>query len=227
MAGVEAACPPPALSSGAVYAQLQKYEFLSDQEFLQGLAQILGHPDVSPTEDELSQNDDLVLQAKCFYLTRKLNLSMPIDPSEYLAWARDQTHVPSSTQHGESSTTTSIPGVNARSAQASPAQETPPYPSSFDHLVDLITRNEPIPGIETIPTTVLEAGSSKVDKTPRRRKPWETETDAEAEAPPAGASSTTFQEDNVIGDSRQSTSDGVVKILQPNAIPESGLLSKE
>jgi Family of unknown function (DUF5572) len=51
----------------------------------------------------------------------------------------------------------------------------PPYPTSFASIVDLITRNQPIPGIEEIPNTVLDAGSSPPNKTPWRRKPWEKE----------------------------------------------------
>ena len=52
-------------------------------------------------------------------------------------------------------------------------QPQPPYPTSFSSIVDLITRNQPIPGIEEIPDTVLEASLSPPNKTPWRRKPWE------------------------------------------------------
>jgi Family of unknown function (DUF5572) len=51
----------------------------------------------------------------------------------------------------------------------------PPYPNTFASIVDLITRNEPIPGIEQIPNTVLDANLSPPNTTPRRKKPWEKE----------------------------------------------------
>ena len=59
----------------------------------------------------------------------------------------------------------------------------PPYPTSFSSIVDLITRNQPIPGIEEIPDTVLEASLSPPNKTPWRRKPWEKDMLKEDEEP--------------------------------------------
>lgn len=100
-----------------------------------------------------------------------------------------------------------------------------------------------MPGIEEIPDTVLEPGSSKVDKNPRRKKPWEKDTpaveaetettgqeqgqpEAESQAASAGEEAPTAQEDiNVNG--HKETGQGVVNILKPNAVPDSGLLSKD
>lgn len=50
----------------------------------------------------------------------------------------------------------------------------PAYPSSFAHIVELITTGQPIPGIQQIPDTVL-AGHETPSKVTRRRKPWETD----------------------------------------------------
>jgi hypothetical protein len=114
--------------------------------------------------------------------------------------------------------------------------------------VDLITRNLPIPGIEEIPPTVLEPGTSKIDKTPRRRKPWEKDADTaaptgekqEATATDAGAiepgglqdrdtieSSVVPKESSTNGHVRPGQDQGVVKMLQPNAVAPSGLLSND
>lgn len=58
--------------------------------------------------------------------------------------------------------------------------EPPPYPMSFQEIVELISTGKPIPGIKDIPDTLLEGQSSESSKQ-ARRKPWEKdETAAEA-----------------------------------------------
>jgi hypothetical protein len=52
------------------FDQLNAYPFSADLEFRKGLAVILGHPGVPATDEEISREDDLVLQAKCFYFSR-------------------------------------------------------------------------------------------------------------------------------------------------------------
>lgn len=53
------------------------------------------------------------------------------------------------------------------------ANEPPaPYPTSFAHIVDLITSGKPVPGIKEIPPTVLEGQGTQATK-PKRKKPWE------------------------------------------------------
>ncbi|RMZ83914.1 hypothetical protein DV737_g1522, partial [Chaetothyriales sp. CBS 132003] len=82
--------------------------------------------------------------------------------------------------------------LDARGKAKEKAQE-PPYPSSFSAIIDLITSNKPVPGIEQIPDTVLEHGSSEAD--------------------------------HDSADKPVQTGDGLLRILQPNAIPPSGLLA--
>jgi hypothetical protein len=50
--------------------------------------------------------------------------------------------------------------------------ELPSYPTSFAHIVELITSGQPIPGIKEIPPTVLDGQGTQANK-PRRKKPWE------------------------------------------------------
>lgn len=51
-------------------------------------------------------------------------------------------------------------------------QKTAPYPPTFAQIVEMITSNQPIPGIMEIPNTLsTEISESKL---PKRRKPWET-----------------------------------------------------
>lgn len=53
-----------------LFRKLNSYPFSTDVEFAKGLSIILGHPDVPATEAEIDCEDDLVLQAKCFYFSR-------------------------------------------------------------------------------------------------------------------------------------------------------------
>ena len=66
-----------------------------------------------------------------------------------------------------------------------------PYPTSFAHIVELITSGKPVPGIKDIPPTVL-TGQGTQPAQARRKKPWEKDApqvDAQEEsqtvAPPA------------------------------------------
>ena len=226
-----------------IFTSLSQYPFDSDAEYLSGLSAIFGHPSTPPSVSEISQNADLVLQAECFYFTRKRGLP-PIDPSGYRAWlqsrpsdpatspsASDQTSdLPSTALQDAPSVTADVP--TSLEAAAGNADEPPPYPTSFAAIVDLITRNVPVPGIEEVPATVLEHGSTKIDHTPRRRKPWEAEGEP-AESTSSEPVSVVEENSNVstTGDDRinghLTTGEGVVKILQPNAIPESDLFSKD
>jgi hypothetical protein len=58
----------------------------------------------------------------------------------------------------------------------SQGKDEPAYPSSFAHIVELITTGQPIPGIEHIPETVL-VGHEEPSKISRRSKPWEKDTE--------------------------------------------------
>lgn len=72
--------PSPSESSGAAgsFESLQSYPFHTDPEFADGLAIILGHPGTPATEAEMNREDDLVLQAKCFFYSRYSISSMSL-----------------------------------------------------------------------------------------------------------------------------------------------------
>lgn len=218
-----------------LYEHLSQYPFDSDHEYQIGLAAILGHPDALATREEIEENEELVLQAQCFYYTRKFGTE-PIQPSAYRLWreASSKTgdssvrsgqenvptmhltshgHVPISAQEREYTTSTSNVDTSASSQP-----EQPPYPSTFANIVDMIVQNKPVPGIEQVPDTVLEPGASKVDNTQRRRKPWESTQSSNIDP----TMSATVDTNGVCR-----KEEGVLKILQPGAIPDSGLLSKE
>lgn len=101
-------------------------------------------------------------------------MSPPIDAASFRNWLveNNKTAAASSSsshaQQQEESEQTLPPSSNATSGK----DAEPAYPSSFSHIVELITTGQPIPGIEEIPDTVL-SGHDKPSKAERRRKPWE------------------------------------------------------
>ncbi|OJJ69280.1 hypothetical protein ASPBRDRAFT_131225 [Aspergillus brasiliensis CBS 101740] len=147
--------------------RLSSYPFSTDREFAVGLSIILGHPETPASEEEINRNDDLTLQAKCFYFSRKENLTPPVDFTTYKAWLESASK--------SKSADVSSPGSTVN---ISKSQEEPTYPSSFAHIVELITTGQPIPGIQQIPDTILTGHDTPSEK-PERRKPWERGTDNE------------------------------------------------
>ncbi|RWQ91787.1 hypothetical protein C8Q69DRAFT_393996, partial [Paecilomyces variotii] len=144
------------------FNELKAYPFSTDLEFRKGLAVILGHPETSATDEEINREDDLVLQAKCFYFSRKENLTPPLDFSVYRNWLRSTS----------ASASASAQSPNEAQEQGSKSQDEPAYPSSFAHIVELITTGQPVPGIQEIPDTVL-TGQEAPSTREKRRKPWE------------------------------------------------------
>lgn len=62
--------PNPTAPTTNIYEYITSYDFASDPEFRRGLGTILGHPGTPASEDELRGGGDVVLQAKCFYISR-------------------------------------------------------------------------------------------------------------------------------------------------------------
>ncbi|KAJ5512988.1 hypothetical protein N7463_002540 [Penicillium fimorum] len=156
-------------SESQVFERLQSYSFTSDPEFANGLSIILGHPDTPATEVEMNRDDDLVLQAKCFFFSRKEKLTPAIDFATFKSWLVLRT-----TEQGLGNADLQIPKASdpSTSEPESSTHPEPVYPSSFAHIVELITTGQPIPGIQDIPDTVLSGHDISSEK-PRRRKPWE------------------------------------------------------
>ncbi|OOF94442.1 hypothetical protein ASPCADRAFT_208947 [Aspergillus carbonarius ITEM 5010] len=161
------------------FERLSSYPFSTDREFAAGLSIILGHPELPASETEINRSDDLTLQAKCFYFSRKEKLTPPLNFSDYKAWlgsapagaaSVDQTPMPILQQ----SNTAGVLSTN-NTGDISKSSEEPAYPSSFAQIVELITTGQPIPGIQQIPDTVL-TGHATPSKKPKRRKPWEKGT---------------------------------------------------
>ena len=94
---------------------------------------------------------------------RKEKLSPTVDFAAFKSWLEEQA----------TGTTQQTSAGSLKSTGADEGAE-PAYPSSFAHIVELITTGQPIPGIQEIPDTVL-TGHDLASEKPRRRKPWEKE----------------------------------------------------
>jgi hypothetical protein len=64
-----------------LYEYIASYDFSSDLEFRKGLGTILGHPETPASDSELLREDNVVLQAKCFYISRFVPFSLPLSLS--------------------------------------------------------------------------------------------------------------------------------------------------
>lgn len=113
---------------------------------------------------------------------RKEKLSPSLDLQAYKTWQASNTGDEQSSEDTRQQPGTSdepagtVPSGNTTgSGPRSNHSREPSYPSSFAHIVELITTGQPIPGIQQIPDTVLTGHDTSSEK-PKRLKPWEKET---------------------------------------------------
>ncbi|KAJ6072535.1 hypothetical protein N7467_010620 [Penicillium canescens] len=156
------------------FERVLSYSFHTDPEFANGLSIILGHPDTPASEAEMNRDDDLVLQAKCFFYSRKEKLAPAIDFAAFKSWLASQSTGKSQIPDSQEDSSQASTGLSPEQNMAGSTNAEPAYPSSFAHIVELITTGQPIPGIQDIPDTVLTGHDISSEK-PRRRKPWEKE----------------------------------------------------
>lgn len=111
-------------------------------------------------------------------MNRKEQLSPAIDFVAFQSWLASRATELQGPESTERTQTTQTPQIATGSlGQYAPGGDgstnaEPAYPSSFAHIVELITTGKPIPGIQEIPDTVLTGHDISSEK-PRRRKPWE------------------------------------------------------
>ncbi|PYH40630.1 DUF5572 domain-containing protein [Aspergillus saccharolyticus JOP 1030-1] len=161
-----------------VFKRIKSFPFEEDDEFAHGLSIILGHPDILASKAEIERDDDITLQAKCFYFSRKENITPPVNVRRYQAWLQAGS-VPA-LQAASLIDQQQIRNVTIAGHANAPLVETEPaYPSSFAHIVELITAGQPIPGIQQIPDTIL-IGQATPSTRSKRRKPWEQQSDNDA-----------------------------------------------
>ncbi|VEU20774.1 DEKNAAC101754 [Brettanomyces naardenensis] len=153
-----------------VYRKFRDYEFESNQEYQEGLEAVYqqylilqGERDSSIKKDldegkldsgkiKQDDKDQLATQAKVFFFCKQTGNILDLE--DYKKWL--------DTTGGKTT-------------------EKPPYSSNYEQLVDMIVNNRPIPGIKTIPNTVLDATKASKHVLKERRKPWEADKVGEEE----------------------------------------------
>ncbi|TQS38008.1 hypothetical protein Golomagni_01496 [Golovinomyces magnicellulatus] len=153
-----------------LYRQLDEYQWDQDKEFQGGLSAILG-PNPIP-----SQIFDLTLRAQCFYFSRKTTTPISFEGYKSYLLKKEISHPVSEITEERLSkspldqTSADVqPGISSSRTESN---RTAPYPSSFAHIIELITSNAPIPGIYDIPPTIVPDQAS-IATAPKRRKPWD------------------------------------------------------
>lgn len=112
----------------------------------------------------------------CAHAYRKYNVNIDFDSYKAYRDSRPHTQPPNAPTNGaqaETSFTAAESTGGILPAASSNANEPPaPYPTSFAHIVELVTTGQPIPGIKDIPNTILTGQGTDAVKA-KRRKPWE------------------------------------------------------
>ncbi|CDK27792.1 unnamed protein product [Kuraishia capsulata CBS 1993] len=149
-----------------VYEAFYHYDFNSDEGYKQGLQQVYEqyidmHNQQNPTEQitvdgiDKSAKSILSLQAKVFFFCQKTGDILSLD--DYEVWkSKYESH--------------SRPVTDTVTETAA---EAPPYSSNYEHLVNLIMNNQPVPGIKQIPNVVLDPSTGSKHVLKERKKPWE------------------------------------------------------
>ncbi|RPA99975.1 hypothetical protein L873DRAFT_1681587 [Choiromyces venosus 120613-1] len=142
---------------------IEAYDWDSDREFQTGLQSILSSVP-SPTAE---QKEELTLRAKCFFYSKMS--SIKIDYNAYKAYISQRKPNPAT---ATTATTPAIPENPPEFVQKEHRNSDAPYPMSFAHIVELITKGLPIPGIKQIPNELNSAPPSQPVRA-KRLKPWE------------------------------------------------------
>ncbi|KAJ4313294.1 hypothetical protein N0V94_007020 [Neodidymelliopsis sp. IMI 364377] len=155
-----------------MYEALENYNWDDDVEFQAGLSAILG------SNSSPEQAAELALRARCFYYARKFNVIVDFDT--YKAYRNARGRPPPQTNGVQPLDFTEVShDASSEVTLTTESPSIPQYPTSFAHIVELITSGQPIPGIKEIPDTVLTGQGTQPEK-PRRRKPWEKDEPAVA-----------------------------------------------
>ncbi|KAF2734156.1 hypothetical protein EJ04DRAFT_543731 [Polyplosphaeria fusca] len=154
-------------SSSQVYGALESYNWDDDAEFQSGLSAILG---INSTPELAAE---LTLRARCFYYARKYNVNIDFDGYKaYRSSTPQQPLNPDSVQAPAASSSSESAAGILPGASSNPNEPPAPYPTSFAHIVELVTTGQPIPGIKDIPNTVLTGQGTQPSRA-KRKKPWE------------------------------------------------------
>ncbi|KAF8426688.1 hypothetical protein EV426DRAFT_445895 [Tirmania nivea] len=185
----------------ASFEAILSYDWDNDHEFQAGLAPILANATTPEHAEELklqakcyyfSRQSGIPISFELFkhYVTGKgpdapvearpgppaskssfrpfmLHSPDPSNPKTLQITSQDPPPTPSAFYPGSPPPTPMTPSV------LTPAgPDKAPYPTSFAHIVELITTGQPIPGIREIPNKISEEKPSESVQN-KRKKPWE------------------------------------------------------
>ncbi|KAK9364595.1 hypothetical protein V1509DRAFT_635842 [Lipomyces kononenkoae] len=171
--------------SESEWKEFESYDWASDPDFTQGLSSVLSSRGNTLSDEE---KRTIECKARLFFYSRKVQKNVGYD--DYIAWQADHarsavnesssslTSVSEPVVASASSTSTSTAGQPASSGPAPGVLSTEnekdaaPYPSSFAHIVELITSGKEVPGIKQIPNILLGDTASSRSEVPQRPKPW-------------------------------------------------------
>ncbi|CAB4415136.1 unnamed protein product [Rhizophagus irregularis] len=149
------------------FKAFESYNFENDINFQSGLPSILNSHKDKPKE----KLNALIEKAKYFYYSK---IIQGFDYDDYLAWKTNtKKSVSSNIEDNTVSTSreTSVRDVN-NNPQTEQAADNPQYPRTFHQLVEMISKEQPIPGIKQIPNELNKGTPSNPTIKPRP-KPWE------------------------------------------------------
>lgn len=166
------------MNQDQVHAEFHNYDWASFDEFQQGLSEImdshlesLKEQDPHVTSIPAAQRQQLTDQAKSFFFCTKTGHILNLD--EYYSWRRR-----TEAKIQELPDEVEVKAIEGNVEIENGNSDEAPYSSNYQQLVELIVSGKPVPGIKTIPDTVL--GEQKSEATAATRpKPWakkETET---------------------------------------------------
>lgn len=155
-------------SQEQVYIEYLNYDWQLFSEFQEGLKQILDNylellkeQDPSITAIPALDKQQLVDQAKSFFYCSHTGNILNLD--DFQQWK---------IAHGDKYIKNKKVEEIVEKEPENDVSDEPHYSSNYQNIVELIMSGKPVPGIKTIPDTVLPQQSSVASAKPRV-KPWE------------------------------------------------------
>ncbi|KAK9454305.1 hypothetical protein V1511DRAFT_488687 [Dipodascopsis uninucleata] len=168
------------------WRSFEEYDWDGDDDFMQGMQSVRSIMRASASNSEPTE-EELECKARLFFYSRKINKKATYDG--YIKWKQNLTDNKQYTEanmvdgqgseaqrytDNQNSASGSIEGDDASSGQAQTSGDgSAPYPSSFAHIVELITQGKEVPGIRSVPNILLGEAAASRSGQQQRRKPWE------------------------------------------------------
>ncbi|KAK9447186.1 uncharacterized protein V1518DRAFT_99858 [Limtongia smithiae] len=174
----------------------EAYDWDNDKQFTDGLATVIRSAPATAGPLTDAQQREVECNARLYFYSRKVqknavyadyatwlqqrHTSDAAGPEESIVAASEKSRSSTPQRTGTTSppTTSGSPSLVPTPASATdiaspPAPSNTPYPSSFAHIIELITSGKEIPGIKRIPNITLGDAAASQSERAVRSKPWE------------------------------------------------------